>query len=192
MPLFRGTKVLTFSRRSAIRHGRYFTPLRGERWVYVALRDVWFLFRWRAYRGYVFCAVCDAHDPSHAAVDQWSFGDAKMPIKRRAMGADLPPIPALSAETMLLKRCPLIVEFVTATSYEDGAARTPGYFTVRNRVFEFEATVYDPDAGMRLSCTAPTLDKVFAGLEALLGASDAPWTVDKYLWERKPKEKRKK
>lgn len=189
---FRGTKLLTFRKRSAIRHGSQRLPTRGERWFYVTLRDVWILYRWRANRGYVMCALCDAHDPSHGEIQRWSYGDEQMPLKKRLASGELPPIPALSVETILLKKCPLLVEFCAATAYEDGSARQPGYFTLRNRVIEYELTVYDPDAGMRLTCNAVQLDRVFAGLEALLGAPDAPWMVDRYLWERKPKEKTKK
>lgn len=192
VPYFRGVKVLTCGRRAAIRHGSQRLPQRGDRFFYLALSRVWLFLRWRAHRGYIMCALCSARDPEHGVIERWSYGDEKMPIKRRAMGADLPPIPALSIETVLLKKCSMLVEFCSATAYEDGAARTPGYFTFRNRTIEYELTVYDPDAGMRISCCAPDLDRVFAGMEALLKAPDAPWMVDRYLWERKPKEKRKK
>jgi len=192
MTHFRSVKVLTCGRRAAIRHGSQRLPQRGDRHYYLALSRVWLLMRWRAHRGYILCALCSAHGPEHEVVERWSYGDEKMPLKKRLATGELPPIPALSVETLLFRKCPMLVEFCSATAYEDGSARQPGYFTLRNRTIEYELTVYDPDAGMRITCSAASLDNVFAGMEALLKAPDAPWMVDRYLWERKPKEKKKK
>lgn len=194
MPLrkYLGTTVLTWGRKSAIRRGGRYLPQRGEKRFFVAFATQWYYFRWRAHRGYVFCSRFTPPDQGGETIEQWSFGDEKMPIKKRAPSGELPVIPALSVDTTILKRCPLLVEFLSATAYEDGSIRQPGYITIRNRTIEYEATLYDPDAGMRVSIRARELDKMLAGVEAILGATEAPWEIDKYLWEHKPKEKKKK
>lgn len=189
---FRRVKVLTCRRDAGIYRRSQRLPFRGERWFYFAWPRVWFLMRWRAHRGYVMCAVCSAHDPEHAVVERWSFGDETMPIKKKVVSGELPPIPALSMESVIMKKCPLLMEFISATAYEDGSPRQPGYYTMRNRTIEYELTIYDPDAGMRCSIRSRDHDKCFLGAETILGTPDAPWELDKYLWEHRPKEKSKK
>jgi hypothetical protein len=84
-------------------------------------------------------------------------------------------------------------EFISATEYEDKTPRTPGYYTLRNRGAAYELTVYDPDSGTRLPCRGQTLDEVFALVEKLLGAVEAPWECDSYLTEQLARKgKRKK
>jgi len=114
-----------------------------------------------------------------------------MGIKKRAPAGDSPSIPALSTDNTVMKKLPLLTEFISATAYEDGSPRTPGYFTVRNRTIEYEITLYDPDSGQRVSIRARELDKMYFGAEVLLGAAEAPWEPDKYLMERMPKKKKK-
>lgn len=167
-------------------------PARGEKFFTVwTLRGGLFL-RWRAHRGYIMCALLNPRVRGGEVAVRWTYGDERMPIKKRVAGEDLPPIPALSIESAILKKCPLVMEFCTATAYEDGSARQPGYYTMRNRTIEFELTVYDPDAGMRLTVRSREHDRCFHGMEVLLGAPDTQWEVDRYLWEHRPKEKKKK
>lgn len=192
MRWFRGLRLYVFRRKvRRINRGQKL-PIRGEKRIAVVLRDVWFYYRWRARRGYIFCGVLDGHDPDHTALESWSFGDERMPVRKRVPSGELPVIPALSLETKILGKCPLLMEWITATAYEDGSVRQPGYFQVRNRTIEFEITVYDPDAGMRIAIRARELDKAFAGVEAILGAVDAPWEPDRYLTSLLPKPKKKK
>jgi len=98
---------------------------------------------------------------------------------------------ALPRESKVLVKLPLLCEFLSATAYEDGTKREPGYFTMRNRGHCYEATAYDPDSGLRLPVRGPNLDHVFAALEQLLGTAEAPWEVDDYLMSRVSKKKRK-
>jgi hypothetical protein len=106
-------------------------------------------------------------------------------MKRRSAPANgvacLAPLPATS---VILGKLPAIREYLTATAYEDGTARQPGYFTLRNRALTFEGTLYDPDSGTRLVVRANTLDEMLAGLEKLLGVEEAPWEIDPYLTEQ--------
>lgn len=174
-----GYRVLTFRKRSAIRRGGQRLPQWGEKWLYVAMRDVWLLVRWKSRRGYVPVALLDAHGPMHPAIETWGHPDETMPIKKRVPDGHMPVVPALSVDTAVFKKLPLVMEFLAATAYEDGTMRTPGYYTMRNRLVEYELTFYDPDAGMRLVIRHREHDKCWFGAEVLLGAADAPWEVDR-------------
>lgn len=114
-------------------------------------------------------------------------------MKRRAKPADgLPTVPALGMGSVILAKCPLLREFLSATTYEDSTLRTPGYVTWRNRGYAYEITLYDPDSGMRLPVRHPEIDKLFGLVETMLGAEDAQWEVDQYLSEQLAKKQKRK
>ena len=115
-----------------------------------------------------------------------------MGIKKREVTAmDLAP-PSAPAATSYLTLSPLLLEFISATTYEGGLVRTPGYFTLRTKWTEWEGTLYDPDAGMRLPVRAPTVDDLMVALEVALGTQEAPWEVDRYLSEQLAKKTKTK
>ena len=149
------------------------------------------LMHWVAHQGYRPRALVSAVGPSHETLETWSLPGDEVAIKKRTVTEGPIILPMLGTDTVCLKKCPALVEFLTATAYEDGSARQPGYFTVRNRVFEFEVTLYDPDAGQRVVIRAREIDKMFQGAEAVLVAVDAPWEPDLYLQGRLPKKKKK-
>ena len=100
--------------------------------------------------------------------------------------------PALPATSVLLAKLPAIREFLSATAYDDGSPRVPGYLTLRNRGHSYELTLYDPDAGLRLPTRGPDLDKTLLLAEQLLGVEEAPWEVDNYLTEQLAKRAKRK
>lgn len=101
----------------------------------------------------------------------------------------MPPLPSTST---LLPKCPALREFISATVYDDGTPRTPGYVTFRNRVTTYEVTVYDPDSASRLCARGPDLDHTLNLLEKLLGAEEAPWEPDRYLQEQQQSKLKRK
>jgi hypothetical protein len=101
-------------------------------------------------------------------------------------------VPALPSASVHWPKLPALREFLTATKYDDGTPRTPGYVTVRNRVSTFEVTVYDVDGCCRLSSRAGKLDDALSLVEQLLGVEDAPWEPDRYLTEQAAKVPKKK
>lgn len=114
-------------------------------------------------------------------------------MKRRAAPqGGLPVVPALPATSVMLGKLPLIREFLSATAYDDGTMRTPGYYTFRNRGHSYELTLSDPDSGMRLVARGPDIDKTFSLAETLLGTEDAQWEIDRYLTEQLEKKRPKK
>jgi hypothetical protein len=106
-------------------------------------------------------------------------------MKRRSAPANGVAVAApLTAVSVILAKLPAIREFITATAYEDGTARMPGYITLRNRQLTFEATLYDYDSGTRLPVRGATLDECLLALEKFLGVEEAPWEIDPYLTEQ--------
>lgn len=160
---------------------RQWCPRHRQTWLHIVGVLRWYLVRWTPYVGWE-CLTSgpvsqpvvepETYYPTHKEAD----------VKRREQpaGVGVPQVP-LPAASVLLGKLPGVREFVTATSYEDGTIRTPGYLTLRNRQVTFEITLYDPDSGSRLVARAAKLDDVLALVEQLLGVTDAPWEVDDYL-----------
>lgn len=173
------------------RRGRIL-PGRGEKWFYIRRKGLDFLLHWRAWDGIRVTAFGPAGRGGFEGHTLPDHEASHMPIKRRTVNPDTLPIPALSGDSKVLAKFPLIREFLTATQYEDGGARTPGYITLRNRVIEFEVSLYDPDAGSRIAIRSRTMDDAFAAAELILGAADAPWEPDRYLMEQLAKRNKSK
>lgn len=192
MRYFRGSRVLHWAACGAKRLGGQRLPGRGERFWYVAFARQWLCCYWQKHQGIRLLGLVSAVPPDHETIEQWGQVREFMAIKKRVSVGELPAIPALAVDNVVLRKMPLLVEFLTATAYEDGSARTPGYFTVRNRTIEFEVTLYDPDSASRIAIRARELDKVFFGVEAILGAQEAPWEPDQYLLRIQPKKKKGK
>lgn len=116
-------------------------------------------------------------------------------MKRRSVALSLMPVAELPRESVLFRKLPHLVEFLSAVMYEDSSARVPGYYTFRNRGASYEVTLYDPDSGSRLPCNGATIDEAFATAEKLLAAPDTPWVPDRWLMselaKREPKKKKK-
>lgn len=114
-------------------------------------------------------------------------------MKRRSVvSPDAAIRPALPHESKVFLRLTALCEFLSATVYDDGTARTPGYFWFSNRGTLYELTLFDPDAGARLPLVAKTIDDAFAAADLTLRAEDAPWQPDKYLTEQLEKRRPKK
>lgn len=173
------------------RRGQYL-PRVGEREWVVRTRTKEVLVRWHAREGARCIATRTAVWPPPAwTFTHWPDG-TNMPIRKRVVDPMTLAAPAAPHATSYLVLSPLLIEFASATSYEDGTARVPGYFTVRVRGTEWECTLYDPDAGARLPVRAPTVDDMMVAVELALGAQEAPWEQDRYLMEQLAKRPKKK
>lgn len=143
----------------------------------------WYLYRWSPRVGWE-CVASGIKGQPVTTPTTLYLTHRELAMKRRNAPASTGVIqPALPAASVMLGKLPAIREFLTATEYEDKSPRTPGYITIRNRQVTFEATLYDPDSGSRLSARAAKLDDVLALLEQLLGVEEAPWEIDSYLTE---------
>jgi hypothetical protein len=151
-----------------------------------------FHYVWKPRAGWRVSRVCDRGDHTGASdrIFPQPEGDA---MKRRipAVSADAPPVPA-SKHSVIWGKLPALRDFLTATAYEDGSTRVPGYMQVKTIGVAWQVTLYDPDSGARLPVRATELDAAFALAEQLLGVEDAQWEVDRYLSEMLAKRTKKK
>jgi hypothetical protein len=186
-----GTRVLGPGGRASAKRGGQRLPSHGEKLLYCWWRGYLLLMWWKSHQGYRPLALVSPQGPEYETLETWFLPGEQVAIKKRAVASGPVILPMLGMDSKVLGKCPALIEFITATAYEDGAPRQPGYFTVRNRTIEFEITLYDPDAGQRVVIRARELDKMFVGAEAVLNAVDAPWEPDLYLMGRLPKKKKK-
>lgn len=146
----------------------------------------------RPYRGY--CALALHRTDPDGTVNVVNFpGVESKAMKRRSLGlgADAP-LPALSGESVVLKRFPRLCEFLTAVYYDDGSPRVPGTVWLKVDGIAFVLTLLDPDACARLNVRAASLDDVLTLTEKLLGSDGAAWELDRYAAEKAAQKKKKK
>jgi len=187
-----GIRVLTLYRVAGMARRYNRLPQSREKWFYTARREQWILWHWRPRVGYVIRALGTGPVPGRDPSYTWGLKEEQMAFARREQAGQKLPQPQLPQESKLLGKLGQLVAFVSDVKYDDNSPRTPGYFTLRNRVFTYELTLYDPDAGLRVAVRDTTVDGVFAAGNALLLAPDAPWEQDDYLTgllAKKPKKK---
>lgn len=167
-------------------------PRRGEVMLRLLMPSRWYLLQWLPREGWWLLSSGTAGAPYERPdyVAPRYQGEA---MKRRtAAEPGQVVVPALPSTSVHLPKLPALREFLTATTYDDASPRTPGYFTIRNRVTTFEVTVYDPDSGSRLSCRGPKLDDALSLIEQLLGVAEAPWETDAWLTEQLLRKRKRK
>lgn len=187
-----GLKLLTAYSAGGITRGHQLLPRSREKWLYTARHGRWILWHWRPRVGYVIRALGNGSVPGRDATYERTLGDEDVGFTKRVAAGEKLPAPQLPQETKVLAKLPMLAAFVADVTYEDGSARTPGYFTMRNRVFTYEVTLYDPDAAQRVAVRDTTIDAVLAAANELLKAPDAPWEPDNYLQSQLPKNRKKK
>lgn len=105
------------------------------------------------------------------------------PVKRRNVGgAGANDVVTLADQTTTVM-APLknLVAHCAVRKYEDGTARTPGWWTVKTMGSAWVVQVKDPDACAQLQATAAKLDDALALADLLLGSEEAPWEPDPWL-----------
>lgn len=176
---------LNCSRRRRAQHTR-------ERWFSIEKGQRWYHCVWRPYEGLrVFGR--SAKGVAQAEVYYLTPALKEAPLKRRIPSAEKGYVmPALLSESTILNLLPTVCEFLTATQYEDGSPRAPGYWWFTNRGSLFEVILFDPDSGARLPVVAATIDDALMAAELALGTENAPWVPDRYLNEQLAKKSKKK
>lgn len=117
-------------------------------------------------------------------------GDAMQ--RRQVARSEGTPLPPADASTKMLVKSLRLMEHLTATAYDDGAMRRPGYLWLKTIGQAWELTLFDEDACARLPLRANKVDDVLALAEAMLAAADAPWQYDQWMAERQAQKKKKK
>jgi len=169
-----------------------YLPRAGEVFLRISDGSRWYHIQWLPREGYWVTSAGTGATPGEG-VYHWSPRFQSDAMKRRQVAAPGEhKLPALPMASTILAKLPALREFLTATEYEDGGNRQPGYMTMRNRGTTFEVTLYDPDSGHRIACRGTSFDETLLLAEKLLGTPEAPWEVDQYLTDQLAKRSRKK
>jgi len=171
------------------RRVRQWVSKREDRWVYRS-GDRWVMAYWRPFVG-LHPVACGSFSTGRQDREWENWWKCAMPIRRPAAGGPINRA-ALPNESTALKKYPTLCEWLSATTYEDGSPRVPGYFWFTNRCIAFEVTLFDPDQCVKMPCLGRTIDEALACAETHLRAEDAPWQPDPYLAERKANQGAKK
>lgn len=178
-----GLTVLDWAPRRAAYRPRQWAPQR-ESWYFLQ-HGRWLLcLNWRKRGGYYVTSERFVSDPSNALTTYPRREEVTRVKRRDKVGVVGSPVPAASATSVILSKLPLLREWLSATSYDDGGVRTPGALRLTTRGTLWALTLTDPDAGARLPVLGQDLDKTLLLLEQLLGAAEAPWEVDPYAPSR--------
>jgi len=147
---------------------------------------------WDPWNGY----WCSGFRPAGMGFNQsendvtWEKPSMPMP-KRSGPAAALTP-PDLPSTTKVMAKCPLLVQFLTCRSWDDGSVRTPGRFWFDAGALGFSITLKDPNLALQAVLRAGTIDDVFGLCEAFLGQENAQWEVDQYQADKLAEKVKKK
>lgn len=151
-----------------------------------------FHLAWQPYVGLFFTSASDPGTGREVSAYLCPLKTERI-VKRVVLASVMEAIkPALPWESKTLSKFPTFSHFMTDTTYDDGTPRTPGRWWWNNLSTTFEVILFNPDAGARLPVVAPTIDEMFAALEMITKAENAPWQPDKFLQEQLAKKSRKK
>lgn len=95
-----------------------------------------------------------------------------------------------SPKSEIFKMVPALLSHITTTRYDDGEARTPGWWTIKTMGASCCIQVKDPDSCMSFQVLAQTVDDALVTADALLAAEQAPWEPDRWLAQNKPRSKK--
>lgn len=164
---------------------------RREKWFYFQRGRHILLLHWAPWRGIWLVAerVGDTRAEPHTISPR---SDWKMGVKKRdPMAQNGAPSTPAKAASVILAKLPALREWLTATTYEDGTARTPGKLSLEVYGTVWSVLLRDPDAAARLSIKGEDLDKTLLLVEQLLGVEEAPWERDDWLASQLAKKKKK-
>lgn len=100
-------------------------------------------------------------------------------------------VPPLPAESKLMAKCKRLMEWLTATTYDDGSPRTPGSLWIDSDSAAFKAMLKEPSLLLCARIRAGTFDDLIAAVETFLGLDSPPWEPDKFALERASKKTKK-
>ena len=98
----------------------------------------------------------------------------------RAVGAEVPAHLAAVETNLFGKLVPLVLH-CCETRYEDGTARTPGWWTLKTMGSAWVIEVKDPDTCSRLVVIQQSVDDCLNLASVLLESEEAPWEPDPWM-----------
>lgn len=83
-----------------------------------------------------------------------------------------------------------IVSHCSVTRYDGGAARKPGWITIKTMGASWIVQIKDPDSCQSCQAVGATLDDALALADLILGAESGPWEPDPFLKQQATKNKK--
>jgi hypothetical protein len=117
-------------------------------------------------------------------------GDVVMKKRKPRMAGDEVPPHLAAMESSIFARLHSLVAHCCATRYDDGSARTVGWWTVKTMGSAWIVEVKDPDTCSRLTVVQQTLDDALVLAALLLDSEDAPWEPDPWMKSQAAKKKK--
>lgn len=181
-------------RLTAWRPRRSWAHLLGKREVWVVLLgrlDSRLILRYVPFAGWlpVHLRVFRGHVTGEVHYPHWGIKEMRK-RNQAAPSSDSPAQHLAAMESATFSRLQPIVSQCCVTKYDDGDPRQPGSLFISTQGSMWRATVTEPDACLKLTMMAQTLDDALAGLALALEAESIPWEVDTYAMSKKPKNKR--
>lgn len=172
---------------------RHWGSLVGKReiWGYLQISvDRVLCLRYVPFSGWLLVCLRSPDDPLrvHRSWDHWEIRE----MKKRTPNANAEASPSqnlAAIESGLFSKLFPIVKQCAVTRYDDGDPRTPGSLFISTQGSMWRATVTEPDACLKLTMMAATLDDALAGLCLALEAESIPWEIDAYAMSKRPKKK---
>lgn len=94
-----------------------------------------------------------------------------------------------AVESVVFSKLHPIVAHCSATKYDDGDARKPGWVTIKTMGSAWIVEAKDPDTCCRLTVVQSSLDDALALLSLMLEAEEAPWESDPWLKQQGSRKK---
>lgn len=186
-----GTPEIRLYTRHGVTRPRVWLP-RREQWYYLTDHRVRYALHWRPWYGLwqvaeIILGLGDVERrirtprPSERGMKKLKIDSATGVV----------PIGVTNTSVMWGKLAKLR-EHLTATAYDDGTIRDPGYMWIKTTLTQWVITIFEPSACARLDVRGPTLDDTLLLVEKLLSAEEAPWEIDSYLQDKAAKKVKKK
>lgn len=118
------------------------------------------------------------------------YGDVVVKKRKpREVGAEVPPHLAAVESDLFCKLLPLVAHCAD-TRYDDGSARTPGWWTLKTMGSAWVVEVKDPDTCSRLVVVQQSVDDALTLASVLLESEEAPWERDPWMVAQQAKKKK--
>lgn len=113
-------------------------------------------------------------------------------VKKKKSAASTTDAQHLAAvESQVFAKLHPIVAHCSATKYDDGDPRKPGWVTMKTMGSAWVLEAKDPDTCSKLTVVQSTLDDALALLSVLLESEEAPWEIDPWMQAQAAKTKKK-
>lgn len=173
-----------------VQRPRSHSPARSARYVW-RVGSMYAIIEWRRYTGYY--PVSLFRLVSGLAVDRFEFPDlARYVVKKwDTHKAPTKPEDQVPVTSVVLKKFPRLLAFLSDLWYDDGSARVRGSIWMDSDLGGVKALLKEPSLTLCARIRAASWDELYAAVEFFLAMDSPPWEHDQFA-ARQQSEKKKK